>query len=128
MKLANLPRYQASTQESAPEIQLTKVKDISTNTPEDWQIRVRVLVKSTVKVHAKGKLFKVDFIDDLDSKTCIEAMFYTEETDHFYELIDEGATYLVSSAEVAQANKRMTSVPHNFRLIFKLKTQLVKVD
>lgn len=64
-------------------------------------IRVRVLIKSAIKEHAKGKLFKVDFVDDLDEKTSIEAMFYTAETDHFFELVEEGATYLVSGAEVA---------------------------
>lgn len=55
-------------------------------------------------------------------------MFYTAETDHFFGLVEEGSTYIVSGAEVALANKRMTSVPHDFRLIFKLKTQLVKVN
>ena len=81
-----------------------------------------MLVKSAIKEHAKGKLFKVDFVDDQDKKTQIEAMFYTAETDHFFGLVEEGSTYLVSGAEVALANKRMTSVPHDFRLIFKLKT------
>jgi hypothetical protein len=81
-----------------------------------------------VKEHPKGRLFKVDFVDDLDSKTSIEAMFYTQETDYFYSLIDEGSTYLVSEAEIATANKRMTSIPHEFRLIFKMKTKIQKVD
>ena len=117
-----------TTQESVADTKLTRVKDICLSTPEDWKIRVRVLIKSAIKEHAKGKLFKVDFVDDLDEKTSIEAMFYTAETDHFYELVEEGATYLVSGADVAQANKRMTSVPHDFRLIFKLKTQLLKLD
>lgn len=69
-------------------------------TPEDWTIKVRVLLKGAIKEHARGKLFKVDFIDDLDQKTTIEACFYTEETDHFFNQIEEGSTYLVSKADI----------------------------
>lgn len=40
------------------------VKDINLTPPENWKIRVRVLNKSPIKEHARGKLFKIDFIDD----------------------------------------------------------------
>jgi len=43
-------------------------------------------------------------------------------------LIEEGLVYKVSEADVAIANKRMTSIPHDFRLIFKMKTKLIKLD
>ena len=83
------------------------------------------MTKTPIKEHARGRLFKVDFIDE--QKTTIEACFYTEETDHFYPLIEEGSEYTIRGAEIAAANKRMTSIPHDYRLIFKLTTELVKV-
>ena len=105
----------------------TPVSQISLSTPEDWRIKVRVLAKSPIKTHARGRLFKVDFVD-CEEKVTIEACFYTEETDLWYDKIEEGATYLVSKAEIAPANKRMTSIPHDFRLIFKTHTLVEKVE
>jgi ssDNA-binding replication factor A large subunit len=104
----------------------TPVKDLCLETPDTYVIKVRALNKSAVKEHARGKLFKVDFIDDEGS--LIEACFYTEETDLFFPIIIEGATYTVKKADIAAANKRMTSVPHDYRLIFKAHTLIEKVD
>ena len=50
----------------------------------------------------------------------IEGTFYTEETDIFYNRIEEGQTYLISKAEISTANKKFTSIKHDFRLIFKV--------
>lgn len=107
---------------------LTKVKDLCSATLPDWKVKVRVLNKSAVKEHARGKLFKVDFVDTLDDKTSIEAMFYTEETDLFFKRIQEGSTYFVSDAEIAVANKRLTTIPHDFRLIFKPHTLIEEFE
>ncbi len=63
----------------------TAVKDLCLETNDSYLIKVRALNKSAIKEHARGKLFKVDFIDD--DNTLIEACFYTEETDMFYPLI-----------------------------------------
>ena len=50
----------------------------------------------------------------------IEGTFYTEETDVFYNRIQEGETYLISKAEISVANKKFTTIKHDYRLIFKL--------
>lgn len=49
----------------------------------------------------------------------IEGTFYTEETDIFVNKIREGATYTISKAEISDANKKFTTIKHDYRLIFK---------
>ena len=76
-------------------------------------LKVRVANKGNINKHAKGKLFKVDLVDDFDdnpSNNMIESCFYTEETDLFYEEIQFGKTYLISGIEVKDANKKFTCV------------------
>ena len=76
------------------EVEIIKFKDITIEKNSgDWKIRAKVLKKSAVNTHARGKLFKVDLVDDLDGVTMIEGTFYTEETDFFYSKIEEGKTY-----------------------------------
>jgi len=53
-------------------------------------LKVRVANKGNINKHAKGKLFKAYLVDDFDENplnNLIEACFYTEETDLFYEEI-----------------------------------------
>jgi len=58
-------------------------------------------------------------VDDADG-TKIEGVFYTKETQHFYEMLDEGRTYLISGADITHSNKKFTSIEHDFSLIFKM--------
>ena len=106
---------------------LLKVKDLTTRVAGDWQIRCTVNKKHPIRQHAKGKLFKIDLLDDQDRQSMIEGTFYTEETDLFWHRIAEGKTYLISKAEISSANKKFTSIKHDFRLIFKAETQLDEV-
>ena len=94
---------------------------------QDWSIRARVCKKGKIVTHAKGQLFKVDLIDDLDNQTMIEGCFYTEETSFFFNEIDEGKTYVISKAEVSTANKRFTTIKHDHRLIFKMDSTFEEV-
>ena len=73
-------------------------------------------------------MFKVDLVDCLDGKTMIEGTFYTEETAFFYNQIVEGRSYIISNPEVSQANKRFTTIKHDYRLIFKLESEFKEVD
>lgn len=50
----------------------------------------------------------------------IEGTFYTEETTQFFTMLDEGRTYLISDACIDTANKKFTSIKHDYRLIFKM--------
>jgi ssDNA-binding replication factor A large subunit len=88
-------------------------------------LKVRVANKGNINKHAKGKLFKVDLVDDFDdnpSNNMIESCFYTEETDLFYEEIQFGKTYLISGIEVKDANKKFTCVQHDYRIIISKDT------
>lgn len=117
-------RYQPS--------KLLAVRDLNTNTSKDtagvWQICCKVSKKHPIKVHANGQLFKVDFTDDQDSQTMIEGTFYTEETDKFYPILEEGKKYLISNVEVSIANKRFTSIKNDFRLIFPMNSKIEEVS
>jgi hypothetical protein len=77
------------------EVETIKIKDITIDQAGEWKIRAKVLKKSAINTHARGKLFKVDLVDDLDGVSMIEGTFYTEETDLFYSKIEEGKTYFV---------------------------------
>lgn len=102
--------------------------DTSKNTAGVWQICCKVSKKHPIKVHAKGKLFKVDLTDDKDKQTMIEGTFYTEETDKFYEILEEGKSYFISNVEVSVANKRFTSIKNDFRLIFPMISKITEVS
>ena len=106
---------------------LIGVKELNAIIDPDWQIKCTVNKKHPVKTHAKGKLFKVDLIDDMDRETMIEGTFYTDETDFFVNKIFEGKTYLISRAEISSANKKFTTIKHDYRLIFKVESQLDEV-
>ena len=49
----------------------------------------------------------------------IEGTFYTDETDIFLNRIFESKTYLISKCEISAANKKFTTIKHDFRVIFK---------
>ena len=57
----------------------------------------------------------------------IEGTFYTEETDIFINRIYEGKTYTIEKAEISTANKKFTTIRHDYRLIFKPETILEEV-
>ena len=108
---------------------LMLVKDLNKMMPEhNWQIRCILNKKHPIKHHPKGKLFKIDLLDEQDGRTMIEGTFYTEETDHFYDKIIEGKTYLISKVEISAANKKFTTIRHDFRIIFKLESEIKEVS
>lgn len=57
----------------------------------------------------------------------IEGTFYTDETDHFYNRVYEGRTYLIAKAEISAANKKFTAIKHDYRLIFKVESIIEEV-
>jgi replication factor A1 len=57
-------------------------------------------------------------VDDADG-TKIEGIFYTKVTPLFYDKVEEGRTYMIKKADVTHANKRFTSIDHDYCLIFK---------
>ena len=58
----------------------------------------------------------------------IEGTFYTEETDLFVNRIFESKTYLISKCEVSIANKKFTTIKHDYRLIFKADSVVEEVS
>ena len=58
----------------------------------------------------------------------MEGTFYTEETNFFYNQIEEGKVYLISDPEVSPANKRFTTIKHDFRLIFKMESEFKEIN
>lgn len=80
--------------------------------------------KGAINVHARGQLFKMDLICDVDCFTMIEGICYTEETDKFFGKIQEGKSYFIKGAIVETANKKFTAIKNDFRLIIKLTTEI----
>ena len=83
-----------------------------------WVIKARVDKKSKIINHSNGQLFKIQLVDDSDG-TKIEGIFYTKVTPLFYDVVEEGRTYMIKKADVTHANKRFTSIDHDYCLIFK---------
>ena len=79
-------RQLAAKKKNGPE--LTLVKDLSSLSESGaWQIRCIVHKKHAIRNHSKGKLFKIDLLDEQDRESMIEGTFYTEETDFFFNKI-----------------------------------------
>jgi hypothetical protein len=111
-KIVGLDPTNPECSESEEEVaDLTLIKDINKDL-KDYTIKARVAKKGGITKHARGQLFKIDLIDATDNTTMIEGMFYTAETEKFYDTIEEGKTYLISKADVSEANHKFTSIPH----------------
>ena len=58
----------------------------------------------------------------------IEGTLYTEESKHFENLVHQNKTYMISGVEISAANKKFTSIPHDYRLIFKVTSTVELVE
>lgn len=84
-----------------------------------WTIEAAVTFKSEIKSYknakGEGKLFNVQFLDDSGE---IRATAFNEQVDKFYDLLEVGKTYRVSQLKVNTANKRFSSLDHDYELMF----------
>eukprot|EP00347_Sterkiella_histriomuscorum_P022069 403331791 len=92
------------------------IKDLNTASGEDWFIKGRVTKKGKKIVYATGFMLKIELIDK--EGTQIEGTFYKDSCDKFIDKIEEGKIYVIGKGQIANANKKFTSIQNDYRIIF----------
>jgi len=97
-----------------------------------WTIRARVTNKTPMKEFQKktgsgtGKLFSVELIDVAGDQ--IRATAFNEVADKLFNMLEVGHVYLISKGEVRMANKKFTTIPHAYEIMFNSTTVVSAVD
>jgi len=95
-----------------------------------WTIKVRVTMKSEIKrwnkATGEGKLFSVNLLDESGE---IRATAFTEQVDQFYDLLQEGSVYYISTpCKVVMAKKQFSNLSHDYELTFERDTVVEKAE
>ncbi|KAK5658564.1 hypothetical protein OQA88_1957 [Cercophora sp. LCS_1] len=95
-----------------------------------WTIKARVTQKSDIKTWHKstgeGKLFSVNFLDETGE---IRATGFNDQVDQFYELLQVGSVYYISTpCKVQLAKKQFTNLANDYELTFDRDTQIEKAE
>jgi replication factor A1 len=95
-----------------------------------WTIKARVTLKSDIKTWHKqtgaGKLFSVNLLDESGE---IKATGFNTQCDDFYDLLQEGSVYYISTpCRVTLAKKQFTNLPNDYELTFENGTVIEKAD
>lgn len=93
-----------------------------------WTIKARVTVKSDIKTWHKatgeGKLFSVNLLDESGE---IRATGFNDQCDAFYDILQEGSVYFISSpCRVSLAKKQFSNLPNDYELMFERDTVIEK--
>ncbi|KAK7602162.1 hypothetical protein V9T40_009603 [Parthenolecanium corni] len=91
-----------------------------------WTIKARVVSKSAIRTwsnpRGEGKLFSMDILDESAS---IRATAFTDVCDKFHDMMELNKVYYISRAQVKPANKKFTSIPHDFELTLGRDTEVI---
>ncbi|EFX03800.1 replication protein a DNA-binding subunit [Grosmannia clavigera kw1407] len=95
-----------------------------------WTIKARVTSKSEIRTWHKssgeGKLFSVNLLDESGE---IKATGFNEQCDQYYDLLQEGSVYYISSpCRVNIAKKQFSNLPNDYELSFERDTQIEKAE
>ncbi|KAK1754794.1 hypothetical protein QBC47DRAFT_346379 [Echria macrotheca] len=95
-----------------------------------WTIKARVTQKSDIKTWHKasgeGKLFSVNLLDESGE---IRATGFNDQVDQFYEMLQEGKVYYISTpCRVQLAKKQFTNLPNDYELTFERDTLIEKAE
>ncbi|TQV90333.1 hypothetical protein V2A60_004290 [Cordyceps javanica] len=95
-----------------------------------WTIKARVTSKSEIKTWHKatgeGKLFSVNLLDESGE---IKATGFNDQCDAFYELLQEGSVYYISTpCRVNLAKKQFSNLPNDYELAFERDTVIEKAE
>jgi replication factor A1 len=119
------PRASAATHAN-----LYPIESLSPWHTNKWTIKARCLNKSDIKTwhnkNGEGKLFSTTFMDDSGE---IRATGFTEQCEQFFDIIQEGMVYYISSpCQVKTSNKKFSNVKHDYELTFERGTIIEKVS
>ncbi|KAK4228740.1 hypothetical protein QBC38DRAFT_139870 [Podospora fimiseda] len=95
-----------------------------------WTIKARVTQKSDIKTWHKqsgeGKLFSVNLLDESSE---IRATGFNDAVDAFYDLLQVGQVYYISSpCRVQLAKKQFSNLPNDYELTFERDTIIEKAE
>ncbi|KAK1995464.1 replication factor-a protein 1 [Colletotrichum falcatum] len=95
-----------------------------------WTIKARVTQKSDIRTWHKpsgeGKLFSVNLLDESGE---IKATGFNEQVDQYYDMLQEGGVYYISSpCKVQLAKKQFTNLPNDYELTFERDTVIEKAE
>nr|XP_018902956.1 PREDICTED: replication protein A 70 kDa DNA-binding subunit [Bemisia tabaci] len=94
-----------------------------------WTIKARVSNKAGIRTwsnaRGNGKLFSVDLIDDTGE---IRATAFNAECDKFYDMLEMNKVYLISKCALKPANKKFSSLSHDFEMSFTRETVIVPCE
>jgi replication factor A1 len=93
----------------------------------EWIIKSRIFSKSEIRhFNAKtaGKLFKCNLVDSYGSE--IEATFFNEGADMFFDKIQEGRVYTLSNGKVKMVNARYNKSENDFQITFDKNAMIVE--
>ncbi|EME81073.1 uncharacterized protein MYCFIDRAFT_29007 [Pseudocercospora fijiensis CIRAD86] len=95
-----------------------------------WTIKARCTSKGDIKTwhnkNGEGKLFSANFLDETSE---IRATMFNEQCDQWYDVLQEGSVYYISSpCKVQLAKKQFSNLPNDYELTFERDTQVEKAD
>lgn len=95
-----------------------------------WTIKARCTHKGDIKTwhnkNGEGKLFSVNFLDDSGE---IRATLFKESVDQWFDVLQEGTVYYLSSpCKVQLAKKQFSNVNNDYELTFESGTVLEKAE
>lgn len=108
---------------------ITPIEAISPYTHK-WTIKARCTHKGDVKTwhnkNGEGKLFSANFLDDSGE---IRATMFNDAVDQWYDVLQEGEVYYVSSpCRVQLAKKQFSNLNNDYELTFEKDTQVEKAE
>ena len=96
----------------------------------DWVIKVKVVKKYPIKnwTNAKGTgcLCNVDLMDRENGQ--IQATMFNDAATKWHSVLEEGKVYTMSNGFVKLANKRFTTITHDFCLGFEVNADIFEIQ
>ncbi|ROT37719.1 replication factor-A protein [Sodiomyces alkalinus F11] len=95
-----------------------------------WTIKARVTQKGDIRTWHKpsgeGKLFSVNLLDESGE---IKATGFNEQCDQYYDMLQEGSVYYISSpCKVSIAKKQFSNLPNDYELVLERDTVIEKAE
>lgn len=94
-----------------------------------WTIRARVSAKSEIRTWSNargdGKVFSLDLIDESGEIRCTG---FNDQVDAFYDLFQIENIYYISKCQVKPANKRYTTIKHEYELVLGAETSILRYE
>lgn len=128
-RLSNIPSRPTTTGGSHGSSNIYPIEALSPYAHK-WTIKARVTQKSDIRTWHKpsgeGKLFSVNLLDESGE---IKATGFNEQCDQYYDMLQEGSVYYISSpCKVNIAKKQFSNLPNDYELVFDRDTVIEKAE